>query len=70
MFYSYITASEVSDSWPSKGDIRLREVDLRYDATLDPVLHNINLHIPGGSKVGGTLLYTLSHYRCSNKYFV
>ncbi|XP_063225209.1 ATP-binding cassette sub-family C member Sur isoform X2 [Bacillus rossius redtenbacheri] len=41
----------VPSSWPEKGDILFENVSLRYDKNRDPVITNLNLHIPAGQKV-------------------
>ena len=38
--------------WPGKGDIRFVGASLRYRPDLPVVLQGLNIHIPGGSKVG------------------
>uniref|UniRef100_A0A1B6CN95 Uncharacterized protein n=1 Tax=Clastoptera arizonana TaxID=38151 RepID=A0A1B6CN95_9HEMI len=38
--------------WPQKGDIKFQGVSLRYDTSREPVITNLNLHIPAGQKVG------------------
>lgn len=42
---------QVSATWPERGDIVFKSVSLRYDDNRDPVIKNINLHIPAGQKV-------------------
>ncbi|KAJ9596446.1 hypothetical protein L9F63_012530, partial [Diploptera punctata] len=42
----------VPKSWPPKGDIVFEGVSLRYDENREPVISNLNLHIPAGQKVG------------------
>ncbi|KAJ3212821.1 hypothetical protein HDU67_003594 [Dinochytrium kinnereticum] len=39
-------------NWPSKGEICVRDLELRYSPELDPVLRKVSFDIPGGSKVG------------------
>ena len=41
----------VPKSWPPKGDIVFEGVSLRYDENREPVITNLNLHIPAGQKV-------------------
>nr|CAD7459032.1 unnamed protein product [Timema tahoe] len=41
----------VPHSWPEKGDIVFENVSLRYDSKREPVVTNLNLHIPPGQKV-------------------
>lgn len=37
--------------WPSRGEIKIRDVELRYRAGLPIVLHGVSLDIKGGEKV-------------------
>lgn len=48
-------ASEVSpppQNWPSHGDIAIQHLNASYTPDGEPVLHDINLDIPAGAKVG------------------
>ncbi|CAL8358703.1 unnamed protein product [Lota lota] len=47
-----LTASQVPDGWPQQGEIQIQNLSVRYDATLKPVLKNVNAHIRPGEKVG------------------
>ncbi|KAM4618404.1 ATP-binding cassette sub-family C member 8 isoform 2-T2 [Polymixia lowei] len=47
-----LTASQVPDGWPQQGEIQIQNLSVRYDATLKPVLKNVNAHISPGQKVG------------------
>uniref|UniRef100_A0A8C5A165 ATP-binding cassette, sub-family C (CFTR/MRP), member 8 n=1 Tax=Gadus morhua TaxID=8049 RepID=A0A8C5A165_GADMO len=47
-----LTASQVPDGWPRQGEIQIQNLSVRYDATLKPVLKNVNAHIRPGEKVG------------------
>ncbi|KAM9854428.1 ATP-binding cassette sub-family C member 8 isoform 3-T3 [Aulostomus maculatus] len=47
-----LTASQVPDGWPQQGEIKIQNLSVRYDATLKPVLKNVNAHINPGQKVG------------------
>ncbi|RKO99542.1 hypothetical protein CXG81DRAFT_530, partial [Caulochytrium protostelioides] len=38
--------------WPTRGEIVIEGLELRYAPTSPPVLHDISLHIRGGEKVG------------------
>ena len=49
---SAISKSVQGGHWPSKGQISIKNLELRYRPDLDLVLRSINLEIPGGSKVG------------------
>ncbi|CAM9523069.1 unnamed protein product, partial [Ectocarpus sp. 13 AM-2016] len=41
-----------ADGWPSKGNIEVRDMSLRYREDLPPVLKGLTLSIKGGSRVG------------------
>ncbi|KAJ1532152.1 hypothetical protein ONE63_000776 [Megalurothrips usitatus] len=43
---------KVTPTWPDYGEITFENVSLRYDENRDPVIRNLNLHIPPGQKVG------------------
>lgn len=43
--------SQVPDGWPREGEIKIQNLSVRYDATLKPVLKNVNAHINPGQKV-------------------
>ncbi|XP_046995474.1 ATP-binding cassette sub-family C member Sur [Schistocerca americana] len=43
---------KVPKNWPMEGDIVFEDVSLRYDSGSQPVIHNLNLHIPAGQKLG------------------
>uniref|UniRef100_A0A665UJ40 ATP-binding cassette, sub-family C (CFTR/MRP), member 8 n=1 Tax=Echeneis naucrates TaxID=173247 RepID=A0A665UJ40_ECHNA len=47
-----LTVSQVPDGWPQQGEIKIQNLSVRYDATLKPVLKNVNAHINPGQKVG------------------
>ncbi|TWW75636.1 ATP-binding cassette sub-family C member 8 [Takifugu flavidus] len=47
-----LTVSQVPDGWPQHGEIKIQNLSVRYDATLKPVLKNVNAHISPGQKVG------------------
>lgn len=40
------------ESWPSRGNISIKNLTATYTSDGEPVLHNINLDIPAGSTVG------------------
>lgn len=42
----------VPRAWPQKGNIVFEDVSLRYNTNREPVISNLNLHIPAGQKVG------------------
>ncbi|XP_068595961.1 ATP-binding cassette sub-family C member 8-like [Brachionichthys hirsutus] len=44
--------SQVPDGWPQRGEIKIQNLSVRYDATLKPVLKNVNACINPGQKVG------------------
>ncbi|KAF9169153.1 hypothetical protein BGX21_010914 [Mortierella sp. AD011] len=41
-----------AESWPSKGAISIRNLEMRYRPDLPSVLHNLSLDIQGGEKIG------------------
>ena len=47
----YVQDVEPSANWPSKGQIQFKNVSLRYDKKLDPVVTDIYLVIKPGQKV-------------------
>ncbi|XP_056273131.1 ATP-binding cassette sub-family C member 8 [Pseudoliparis swirei] len=47
-----LTESQVPDGWPRQGEIKIQNLSVRYDATLKPVLKNVNVDIDPGQKVG------------------
>lgn len=52
MFFLCVSAvSQVPDGWPRQGEIKIQNLSVRYDATLKPVLKNVNAHISPGQKV-------------------
>ena len=38
-------------TWPEFGEIVFDAVSLRYDGSLDPVVHDLSIHIPAARKV-------------------
>lgn len=46
---------KISDDWPNKGCLELRNIYLRYDECLPYVLKAINLSISSGEKVSSFL---------------
>ena len=46
-----ISDEELLTKWPNKGQIQFKNVSLRYDKHLDPVVNDINLLIKPGQKV-------------------
>jgi ATP-binding cassette, subfamily C (CFTR/MRP), member 1 len=42
----------VADSWPEKGEITFENVKMRYREGLPLVLHELNLHIAAGERIG------------------
>lgn len=60
MFLSLCSAvSQVPDGWPRQGEIKIQNLSVRYDATLKPVLKNVNAHISPSEKVNRNLNQTL-----------
>uniref|UniRef100_A0A7N6AXS8 ATP-binding cassette, sub-family C (CFTR/MRP), member 8 n=1 Tax=Anabas testudineus TaxID=64144 RepID=A0A7N6AXS8_ANATE len=49
---SECAVSQVPDGWPRQGEIKIQNLSVRYDASLKPVLKNVNAHISPGEKVG------------------
>ncbi|ORZ33508.1 P-loop containing nucleoside triphosphate hydrolase protein [Catenaria anguillulae PL171] len=41
-----------SEHWPERGEVEFSNVTLAYRKGLDPVLKNVNMKVPAGSKVG------------------
>uniref|UniRef100_A0A673AX56 ATP-binding cassette, sub-family C (CFTR/MRP), member 8 n=1 Tax=Sphaeramia orbicularis TaxID=375764 RepID=A0A673AX56_9TELE len=46
------SVSQVPDGWPQEGEIKIQNLSVRYDASLKPVLKNVNAHVNPGQKVG------------------
>jgi ATP-binding cassette subfamily C (CFTR/MRP) protein 1 len=44
--------SPVPEGWPSRGHITIENLTASYKSNGEPVLHNVTLDIPSGSKVG------------------
>lgn len=51
VFLCVSAVSQVPDGWPRQGEIKIQNLSVRYDATLKPVLKNVNAHISPGQKV-------------------
>ena len=49
---SHIEATAPQALWPSRGDVVIEDMSMRYRPELDPVLKHISLHIAPGEKVG------------------
>ncbi|XP_073687769.1 ATP-binding cassette sub-family C member 8 [Garra rufa] len=47
-----LSASQVPEGWPQRGEIQIQNLSVRYDSTLKPVLKQVNAHISPGQKVG------------------
>ncbi|KAM9823722.1 LOW QUALITY PROTEIN: ATP-binding cassette sub-family C member 9 [Neosynchiropus ocellatus] len=45
-------ASQVPENWPHNGEIKIRDLCVRYDPMLKPVLKHVNAYIQPGQKVG------------------
>ncbi|XP_006817670.1 ABC transporter C family member 12-like, partial [Saccoglossus kowalevskii] len=39
-----------SDDWPTRGEIKLDNLSVKYAADLDPVLNDVTVHIKAGEK--------------------
>ncbi|KAJ3103839.1 hypothetical protein HDU96_009130 [Phlyctochytrium bullatum] len=48
----YLAIEQEAPPWPSAGAISVKNLELRYAQDLDPVLKDVSVDIPGGSKVG------------------
>jgi ATP-binding cassette subfamily C (CFTR/MRP) protein 1 len=42
----------VRDSWPEKGEVVFKDVEMRYRKSLPLVLKGLNLHVQGGERIG------------------
>uniref|UniRef100_A0A671K6F9 ATP-binding cassette, sub-family C (CFTR/MRP), member 8b n=1 Tax=Sinocyclocheilus anshuiensis TaxID=1608454 RepID=A0A671K6F9_9TELE len=47
-----MTPAQVPAGWPKYGEIQIKNLSVRYDSSLKPVLRHINSHIRPGKKVG------------------
>ncbi|XP_073669407.1 ATP-binding cassette sub-family C member 8 isoform X4 [Paramisgurnus dabryanus] len=47
-----LSASQVPEGWPQRGEIQIQNLSVRYDSTLKPVLKHVNAQISPGQKVG------------------
>lgn len=56
--------SQVPDGWPRHGEIKIQNLSVRYDATLKPVLKNVNAHISPGQKVAALWLKLEGKCKC------
>ncbi|XP_061617286.1 ATP-binding cassette sub-family C member 9 isoform X1 [Phyllopteryx taeniolatus] len=45
-------SSQVPETWPQDGEIKIQDLCVRYDALLKPVLKHVNAYIQPGQKVG------------------
>ncbi|XP_070557454.1 ATP-binding cassette sub-family C member 8-like [Ptychodera flava] len=56
-YYTHIDSEQyegvqlVPTSWPDNGNIVMENLSVNYASDLEPVLHNVNLHIKSGQKV-------------------
>jgi len=56
------SAEEVSDGWPTCGDVQFKSVSLTYGSCHSAVVHHVSLHILPGQKVGKhTHMHTHTH---------
>lgn len=55
--------SQVPDGWPRHGEIKIQNLSVRYDATLKPVLKNVNAHVSPGQKVSNLCVLKLERKR-------
>ena len=56
MFLFYI---QVADSWPTKGNITLLNVSLKYRRELPNVLNGISINIAPAQKIGNVIVIHL-----------
>ncbi|KAM9480711.1 ATP-binding cassette sub-family C member 8 [Clarias gariepinus] len=47
-----MTPAQVPAGWPKYGEIQIKNLSVRYDSSLKPVLKHVNAHIKPGQKVG------------------
>ncbi|MCI4379456.1 hypothetical protein PGIGA_G00228450 [Pangasianodon gigas] len=47
-----MTPAQVPAGWPKYGEIQIKNLSVRYDSSLKPVLKRVNAHIKPGQKVG------------------
>uniref|UniRef100_A0A1B6GIW2 Uncharacterized protein n=2 Tax=Cuerna arida TaxID=1464854 RepID=A0A1B6GIW2_9HEMI len=48
----YRLCGYVPPLWPKNGDIKFQKVTLQYESNREPVIVNLDLHIPAGQKIG------------------
>ncbi|KAJ4165257.1 hypothetical protein LMH87_006895 [Akanthomyces muscarius] len=46
------SGNEVAADWPSEGQIAVRDLEVRYAASLPPVLKSISFHVRSGERIG------------------
>uniref|UniRef100_A0A672TIA2 ATP binding cassette subfamily C member 8 n=1 Tax=Strigops habroptila TaxID=2489341 RepID=A0A672TIA2_STRHB len=47
-----LSASQIPQNWPDRGEIQIQNLSVRYDSNLKPVLKHVNAHISPGQKIG------------------
>ncbi|KAK2848336.1 hypothetical protein Q7C36_010018 [Tachysurus vachellii] len=47
-----MTPAQIPAGWPKYGEIQIKNLSVRYDSSLKPVLKRVNVHIKPGQKVG------------------
>ncbi|XP_046719910.1 ATP-binding cassette sub-family C member 8 isoform X2 [Silurus meridionalis] len=47
-----MTPAQVPAGWPKYGEIQIKNLSVRYDSSLKPILKRVNAHIKPGQKVG------------------
>ncbi|XP_073709543.1 ATP-binding cassette sub-family C member 8 isoform X1 [Misgurnus anguillicaudatus] len=47
-----MTPAQIPAGWPKYGEIQIKNLSVRYDSSLKPVLRHVNAHIKPGQKVG------------------
>ncbi len=45
------TGTEPPSNWPSRGEIKIEDISVRYAENLPPVIQNVTLHVRPGEKV-------------------
>lgn len=49
--HSIPAPAQIPAGWPKYGEIQIKNLSVRYDSTLKPVLRHVNAHIKPGQKV-------------------
>ncbi|XP_040265862.1 ATP-binding cassette sub-family C member 8 isoform X1 [Bufo bufo] len=51
-YMGLLSASQIPQNWPDRGEIQIQNLSVRYDSSLKPVLKHVNAHITPGQKIG------------------